>query len=464
VAAAPDQLLTFRVADERFALPASAVREVVRPPKATRVPHAPDSLVGLANLRGKVLPVVALGALIDRKVTDAGRVIVLEQADPVGLLVDEVSAVIGSSESGAQLLDLEPLLAKAFASRGAHRRASRIGAVSSTVQGTVAEDEIALLAFAVGGQEYALPIAQIEEVMRLPSEITILPLSDAVALGTVARHGKLLPLLSLRLLLDLDAAETATRPQVLIVRIGANSIGLVVDGIRSILRVAEREIDPVPAVLARGRAEARIQAICRLDGGKRLVSILAVDHLLRADLTTQLLQGASAEGEDMASDAGEAHTEQFLIFRVGEQDFGMPIAAVREVTQLPDKLTRLPRAPKFVEGMINLRGKVIPVIDQGRRFDGAPVVGKRRRVIVAALGASEAGFLVDSVSEVLRVPTDAIGPSPELGGDRVRVFDRVANLEAEGRMILIVEPQELLDRAERDLLAAMTGKDGAADS
>lgn len=459
--ASASQLLTFRVADERFAVPASAVREVVRPPRATRVPHAPESLVGLANLRGKVLPVVALGALLDREVTRSGRVIVLERADPVGLLVDEVSAVIGDSESGARLIDLEPLLEKAFSSQGTARRAARTGSVSMGRQVAI-EDEVALLAFTVGRQDYALPIAQIEEVMRLPDDVTILPLSDDVALGTVARQGKLLPLLSLRLLLDLDAVATERRPQVLIVRIGANSVGLVVDSIRSILRVAESEIDAVPAVLTRGKAEARIQAICRLEGGKRLISILAVEHLLRADLTAQLLQGSSVEGETMARDAGE--TEQFLVFHVGDQDFGMPIAAVREVTVLPDKLTRLPKAPAFVEGMINLRGKVIPVIDQGRRFDGAPVKGKRRRVIVAALGTSEAGFLVDSVSEVLRIPASALGAAPELGNDRTRLFDRVANLEAEDRMILIVEPQELLDRAEQDLLAAMTGKDGAASS
>ncbi|RYY45494.1 MAG: chemotaxis protein CheW, partial [Sphingomonadales bacterium] len=254
----------------------------------------------------------------------------------------------------------------------------------------------------------------------------------------------------------LEAGDTARRPQVLVARIGAQSVGLVVDAIHSILRVPENAIDSIPAVLARGTAEARIQAICRLDGGARLVSILATEHLLRDELTSHSLRDSTAEGDVMASDTSDAATEQFLIFRVGEQDFGMPIGAVREVTLLPVKLTKLPKAPTFIEGMMNLRGKVIPVIDQSRRFDGGATQGKRRRVIVAGLGATEAGFLVDSVSEVLRVAVDAIGPAPELGDDRTRVFDRVANLEDEGRMILIVEPQELLDRAERDLLGAMT--------
>jgi purine-binding chemotaxis protein CheW len=460
VASAAGQLLSFRIANERFALPASAVREIVRPGKTTRVPHAPDSVVGLANLRGRVMPILALGALLDRQVAGGGRVIVLERADPVGLLVDDVSAVIVDAASGALLIDPEALLAKAFSGRTSPSRSTRIGTVISPEATTAAVEEIALLAFAVASQEYALPIDQVEEVMRFPAGIVPMPLSDAVVLGTVARRGRLLPLLSLRLLLGLGTDVKITRQQLLVVQIGDHQVGLAVDSVRSILRVPEREIDPIPAVLARGQSEARIQGICRLDGGRRLVSILAVDHLLRADLTARLLEGSSNEGDAMASSSEETETEQFLIFNVGEQEFGMPIEAVREVTRLPDKLARLPKAPAFVEGMMNLRGKVIPVIDQGRRFDDTPVEGKRRRVIIATLGKSEAGFLVDSVSDVLRIASNAIGPAPDLGDERTRVFDRVANLETAGRVILIVEPQELLDRAERDLLAAMTLKGG----
>lgn len=455
MASAPaEPLLTFRVANERFALPARAVREVVRPSRVTRVPHAPESLIGLVNLRGKVLPVVAAGALLGHEVTSGGRVVVLERAHPVGLLVDEVSAVAASALAGARMIDFEPLLGKAFDEVGMARQSARLGAVSALERQEVSADEVVLLSFEVSGQEYALPIDQVEEVMRLPDEVTVLPMADAVALGTVARGGRLLPLLSLRLLLDLEAAAGEKPSQVLVVRIGAHSVGLVVDAIQSILRVPESAIDPVPAVLARGNAEARIQAISRLDGGARLVSILATDHLLSTELTGRL-HDTNDEEQAMADEGSDVATQQFLVFRIGEQDFGLPISAVREVTTMPPKLTRLPKAPAFVQGMINLRGRVIPVIDQGQRFERGAVKGRKRRIIVTALGTTEAGFLVDSVSEVLRIPVNAIAPAPELADERTRMFDRVANLDADGRMILIVEPQELLDRAERDLLAAM---------
>lgn len=453
------QLLTFRVGDAEFALPASAVREVVRRPKLTRVPHAPPNLLGLANLRGNVLPLVSLAALIGKPVTASGRVIVLEQANPVGILVDQVSAMIGQGAQGeAQLIDLPALLRQAF---GAERTATGVAgmrSVAAAARSDKAADEVVLLAFQVGGQEYALPLEQIDEVTRLPADVTVLPKADAVAIGTIARQGKLLPLLSLQLLLGLKKVEGNQHSRVVIARIGTHRVGLVVDAVSAILRVDESLIDAVPAVLSRGSSEARIQAICRLDGGKRLVSILAADHLVRDDLTSQLVLKSDGEGEDMASEADGSGTEQFLVFRLGDQEFGLPIAVVTEVTMPPEKLTRLPKAPAFIDGVMNLRGRVVPVIDQRRRFLGDATSGKKRRVVVVSLGNVQAGFVVDMVSEVLRVPASALRAAPEMGGEETRVFDRVANI-AGGGMILIVEPRELLDRAERDMLAAMAGED-----
>ena len=60
---------------------------------------------------------------------------------------------------------------------------------------------------------------------------------------------------------------------------------------------------------------------------------------------------------------------QFLVFRLGNDEFGLPIDAVDEVGEVPAQITRLPKTPKFLEGVVNLRGDVLPVVDQRRRFD-----------------------------------------------------------------------------------------------
>jgi purine-binding chemotaxis protein CheW len=103
---------------------------------------------------------------------------------------------------------------------------------------------------------------------------------------------------------------------------------------------------------------------------------------------------------------------------------------------------------------MNLRGSVVPIVDLRRRFELAPKeLGNARRILVLALGGGKTGFMVDGVSEVMRVPLDAIRPAPELSPEQMRLISRVANLDAEGRMILLVDPAQLLDQVEADILA-----------
>lgn len=441
--------LTFRVDGARFAIPAASVREVARVPRLTRVPHAPASLIGIGNFRGAVLPVLSFATLLTRPRGDEARILLVEDGDPVGIAVDAVEGIAGEADVAAEPVALAPLIAASFA-RAAGRRGARGGLAAAQV--TERRDEIPLLVFAVGGQEFALPLGAVEEVLRLPRDVTLLPQAEAAVVGSIALRDTVLPLLSLAALLALPGAAAGARTPVIVVRIGAHRFGLVVDAMRAVERVPESGVDAVPAVFNRGGAEARIQAICRLDGGRRLISVLAVDHVLSDALTARLLQ--SSEEKPVVANARDEPAEHVLLFRVGDGEFGLPVAAIEDVVQVPETLTRLPKAPAFVQGVMNLRGAVVPVVDQVRRFSGVAARGAKRRVIVVRLGAMRVGFTVDAAPEVLRVPVSALRDAPELGGAETRVFERVANFADDQRIVLIVSPRELLDRTEQDMLAA----------
>ncbi len=457
------QLLTLRVDDEQFGIASDLVREVARLPRLTRVPHAPPALMGLANVRGTVVPVLSLARLVDRKPGGERRIVIVDAGEPVALAVDAVARLVRTNDTKAaaiRAIDVVGLIAGSITANP-QRRSQRSALAADDAAETSGVDLLALVAFAIGQQEFALPLGAVEEVLRLPPDVARLPHADDVVVGSTAMRGALLPLLSLRALLALPATVETPRSRVLVVRIGNHRVGLVVDAMRSILRVAEDHIDPVPHVLARGHAETRIQAICRLDDGKRLVSVLSVDHLLRDDITARLLQASTEEQEGMTVNVAGRAAEQFLMFRIGGAEFGLPISAVEEVAALPARLTRLPRAPAFLRGVMNLRGQVVPVIDQAQRFGEAPATSAKCRVVVARIGDLLAGFVVDAVSEVLSIELDALRPAPDLGTEETRVFERVANLTGDGRIVLIVSPRELLNRAEQDLLRDL-GKKGTA--
>jgi purine-binding chemotaxis protein CheW len=105
---------------------------------------------------------------------------------------------------------------------------------------------------------------------------------------------------------------------------------------------------------------------------------------------------------------------QLVIFKLANEYYGVDIAAVESIIKM-QAITSVPRAPKFVEGVTNLRGTVLPVIDLRTRFGlSAEDISNDTRIVVVEVGGSIVGMIVDAVSEVLRVASDAIEPPSPL--------------------------------------------------
>lgn len=116
---------------------------------------------------------------------------------------------------------------------------------------------------------------------------------------------------------------------------------------------------------------------------------------------------------------------QLVTFSIGEEEFGVNILKVQEIIRTME-ITKVPRAPEFVEGVINLRGKVIPIIDLRRRFGLVPKAhDKNTRIIVIEINNIIVGFVVDAVSEVLRIPASTVEPPAACGcWGGIRLYQR----------------------------------------
>jgi purine-binding chemotaxis protein CheW len=493
------RFLTFRMDRRLFALPAEEVAEVIRMPEVARIPLGPRSLLGVANLRGAVLPVASLRGLLGQATqatTSASRALVLDGAAPVVLTVDSIGSLVsvelarietdrielaaehgerlrgafstdGPDREVARILDLKSLLAEAFSPRPRAERHGRAGLSGALAHGRMAarDDGERLVTFEVAGQAFALALDCVREIVSAPADLAVAPHAETLVLGVAPYRDGLLPLLSLRGLLGFARAAAGPSEKVIVTRIGGVLVGLVADRMRTVITADPDLVEPVPAVLAaRAGGETRISAIYRGEGGRRLISILSPEQLFREDVMARLRTRRDSGGDLSAQAEGERiEDRRFLVFRLGPDEFGLPIEAVDEVAEAPAQVTRLPRTPDFLEGVVNRRGEVLPVVDQRRRFDMPPLGhGARRRLIVVRTERLRAGLLVDSVSEVLAAPAAAIEPAPDLTGHDVRLVQGVLNLEQTGRLILLLDPKELLSRTERGLLAAFQGEAQAA--
>ena len=146
---------------------------------------------------------------------------------------------------------------------------------------------------------------------------------------------------------------------------------------------------------------------------------------------------------------------QIVIFELGQENFGVDIAAVESIIKM-QAITRMPHAPAFVQGVTNLRGKVLPVIDLRSRF-GMPAqeTDKNSRIIVIAVNHTEVGMIVDGVSEVLTITEQTIEPAPAIASTvDSRFITGIAKIDA--RLVILVDLAAILSAGEQADLETMS--------
>lgn len=145
--------------------------------------------------------------------------------------------------------------------------------------------------------------------------------------------------------------------------------------------------------------------------------------------------------------------EQIVVLDLGGEAYGVEIGRVEEIIRM-QAITRVPNGPAFIEGVTNLRGRVIPVLDLRKRF-GLPAsdATRRSRIVVGELGEHTVGLVVDGVSEVLQLSPGAVEPPSTLVTSADSGFLRgVAKLDE--RLILLLDLSRILSRSEAEDLAA----------
>jgi purine-binding chemotaxis protein CheW len=144
-------------------------------------------------------------------------------------------------------------------------------------------------------------------------------------------------------------------------------------------------------------------------------------------------------------EAAEA-TRQFVGFRIGEELYGVDIGSIQEIDRM-HSITKLPKSLPFIEGVINLRGGIIPVVDMAKRFGMPPVeVGRRTRIIIARISGQTVGLIVEQVTEVVELREDAVEPAPAMAFAVDQKY--VEGVGRIGETLLIILNLELLFSVE----------------
>jgi len=149
---------------------------------------------------------------------------------------------------------------------------------------------------------------------------------------------------------------------------------------------------------------------------------------------------------------------QLVVFELGDESYGVDISRVQDINRMQE-ITEIPHAPESVVGVINLRGRVIPVIDLRKRF-GLPdaVHTKDTRIVVVHLDDNLIGVIVDAVSQVLRIPADIVEPpSPVLAGVDSRYLRGIAKLDE--KLVILLDLDFVLSRREQEAISEVLSEE-----
>lgn len=428
---------TFFVGPTEFAFPTGSVREVVPYPETvTRVPLCSDAVHGIFSLRGEVLPILDMASLLGLEGTverERSRVAVIENGDSIlGVAIDRTGEVLRPSgdevhrvehrrDDSTEIVDgvielegegrfIQTLSADVLGGLPGVPRQTRRTDLDE--KAAVAKTFSKAIVFRCGEVELAL---RIEDVLEIQSDLDV---SDSPAYfdhcaGVVLLRGNTYPILDLRAAFGAPCGEAAKR--YVFVHLDGERVGLGVDALVETIEYPDEALLDVPRMLS-----SDLVSVCRNvlePEPERHILVLSVEDLFEK-LGVAGLKDLLAYDQDEVVDEDDGGDELgFFAFRVGGHTLCLSLDEVREVREVGGEVFSAGCGDGDLEGLMNLRGRVLPLIDAKRRLglDGEASVQSadedddaRRVALVVEVGDEAFGLVVDAIVDIKRTTSSSV--------------------------------------------------------
>lgn len=437
---------SFRIDAMEFALSVEAIREVVtEPDSVSPVPLSAAHMVGLFNLRDMIIPLVDLRLLLElppASSKEPGKVAIIENGDfCVGLLFDETGEVVYGE--GATRLNFKPneagvkdvVVDGVLKFDGGRRsiqilnpyeilKIEKMPRISTSESNTAARSRLgnrqSCVSFELGHTTCAIDLRYVQEVLDVP-EIESFCLTDGHVLGAITLRGHTIPVVDFRGILGREEPHAfnpaaLTDRKLLVMNLPEGQIALLVYAIDSIIPYFDGEVMAF-AKVALPRHD--IVKGCLVNDEDEIIILIDGDSLIR---DPELVNVARSCQEIHPPDTTKADTERneklnrrrtFILFSV-DRRFALDVACVSEVIDRPEKLLAPPYALAFVEGILNLRGELITIVNPRRLYQLADSSPANQKVLIFIHEGQKYGMLVDSVDEIVMTNDASIIDVPSI--------------------------------------------------
>lgn len=435
-----ENILEVRINNEIFGFDAEKIEQILPLLPITPIPLSDKSLLGVSVINGKIINIIDLGLLIKQEKTDIKkeivRVLTISKSSE-SFVVDEVIGITAFKEENfekgegilegfykkdeyvIQILNIENLLNNVKLEKFEPIVIDNLKKENKNEK--TKDDFKRALFFKAGDERFALDIEILKELIFV-SEITSVANSDA--LGIITLRDEVISLFDMNSLLGFPFKEIDEKSRIIIVYHDKKQVSFLVDEVEGVKNIEISNIEEMPGEI--------IDAIYKEKDD--IVSVISSDYLRK------LVREYSIEDDNEEEAQKENSVSEVAVFKIGKEEFAFDIEEVQEIIKY-ENITPIPEAPEFVEGVLNLRGAVIPVVNLPDRLGFKSEITDKTKIIICAVNDENIGFIVDDVSEILFVEDKYISKAV----NEESLFDEVINLNNGERVILKIKAKNILD-------------------
>jgi len=413
-----DTILQIRLGDEYFGIDSDDSNQILRVPIITSIPLANNSLSGIVVLNGKIVPVLDLKKVlgigsVDAK-KDASRIITLNvDGEDIAILVDEVVDALNMDESNydentsednfiigfykqkddlIQIIEPKSIIKddmiEGFEPIEVEKISDDIEDVTSKSM-----DTDRYLFFASKQEFFAVDIELVAELIFVPDDITPIAGTQNSNLGAITLRDEVIDVFDFNLVFGFEAVDLKSDDaRLLILRDENKKLALCVENIQEIKDIDLSKIE----ALSGSMGDNKIQSLYKDD--KNIISIVSSTYfrgLIDEFSVTTQTQTFSQEQKN-----GSSNMRELAVFAIEKEEFAFDIESVQEIITYQE-VTPLPESDEYIDGVINLRGSIIPVVNLPKKLNFEANLTDKSKIVVCIIDDEKVGFLVDDVNDIM---------------------------------------------------------------
>jgi len=431
------QLVSCNISGEEYGFHIEVVREILRVGNITHVPEAPSYVIGIFSVRNSLLPVVdirklfGLASMIEEMTRRAEE---FRNNTTVWFMDYEISV-----KSGVSIMADVDMLKINFI-----KWAEKFRTSSELISKSIQDIKVLYNRIEIDALRYF-------DFQKKNSAENSMKFFEQEFM----QYSKLLLSKFQELVLNFEK-EISEDQRIMVIEIGGIQTGVLVDSMRQVIMVPENIIDQPPSILSSQKSEC-LEGIVKIDGGKKLILLVDEKKLIPMDTMMELnnMKSTTQTKDDLkAASTNRTEEIQLVTFKLGCEEYGLNLENVQEINRL-ENITAVPMAPPFVEGLMNLRGVVIPAIDLRKKFNIEILAhNESTRVIIVNISGNLTGLIVDSVSEVIRLSKNLIDLPPDVISSNINTdfIVGIGKLNDNKRIIILINAEKILSKEEKVML------------